>query len=565
MKFSEVKPFLMAGFKIDRTPFDGNYWVLRNGDLYQYQKENNHIKKEEKCRFWNIDNLETGIFGIMLGKHEWKVLDADPEKLTREQAIKLMDAGYKVCRLEQSTGCYVKVDGIIKYYCTISKKLDIGSAILFDVIDAYKLYDNEPVKQELTTGKIIAMGYEASNAIERQYDEKQSSYYRYLHGSLASQFNKPIKLDVSEAYRNTLKKRVYNEKPSSYYRFLYGGLPELFAISGADIRPHVLDTDEIVSHYIIDDPLYLKQEKPMNKSFVKIIAMGCDRSERESKNVFYSHLWHSSFMNNQLNFYIVDDITKEKPMNKSFEKIKPFVLAGFKFSAKNIINSWWFYHNNKMAYANDFYIVDGSPISTFEKSNDEYYLLPNQNHHAKNLSYEQAKVLCDAGYTVRINPTNKYGVIKYISCTYDKRHQLTSDGIYELIDNLPTTETNEVTTFDFAEALGHFNNGKKLTHEELSNYSVYLIKDSIGNIVDKDGDIYNLSSDEIFKAKWSLYEEKPKYEKDDFKLLNYKYSGDLVLDNVKSSYYWGFIDIKKKTLTINKTAIEADGYTVILK
>jgi hypothetical protein len=189
-------------------------------------------------------------------------------------------------------------------------------------------------------------------------------------------------------------------------------------------------------------------------------------------------------------------------MNQSFAKIKPFVLAGFKFTFGSIETGYWYMKNGKIHNQNNNAVR--MKIESIERDYEDYYLLPNQQDHASNLNYEQAKFLIEAGYRVKLLGKNGYIEVEYHK--HFKYLMPKEDAIYELVDYLPTTE--KTMHFDFKKAMDYLKEGKKVTHDELEEGYVYLTLDSDGDIVDKDGDGVSILNELIFSDKWKLYEPK---------------------------------------------------------
>jgi hypothetical protein len=410
MKFNEVKPFLMAGFTITDDPFQVSRYSFDGTNINYYGYAGYKDTLKVGALIERLDLLEKYGDNRFIN---WNIIGiSDPQKLTRDQAEKLMDAGYKIIRLGMNAGYYIKKNGIIRYFCTNSNKLDMGAAYLFDIKNEYKLYDNEPVKQEIVTKP-----------------------YQYQDRSAQPLLREP----------NELK-----DKLETYWKEL-------------------IYRNSVVS------------------------KMSC---------------------------VIIDDVhkTKEPQMNQSFAKIKPFVLAGFKFTFGSIETGYWYMKNGKIHNQNNNAVR--MTIENIERDYEDYYLLPNQQDLASNLSYEQAKILVDAGYRVTNNCCGSgiyykkvNGTVKYFDELYEGTPAFFTDKdfkgkkiIFRLVDDLPTME--KTMHFDFKKAMDYLKEGKKVTHDELEEGYVYITLDSDGDIVDKDGDGVSILNELIFSDKWKLYEPK---------------------------------------------------------
>jgi hypothetical protein len=396
MKFSEVKPFLMAAFTITDDPFQVSRYSFDGTNINYYGYAGYKDTLKVGALIERLDLLEKYGDNRFIN---WNIIGiSDQQKLTRDQAEKLMDAGYKIKSTNHEDAYYCKSNTKGWYHF---KNIKYGCWSVTNYIPeegCYKLYDNEPVKQEIVTKP-----------------------YQYQDRSAQPLLREP----------NELK-----DKLETYWKEL-------------------IYRNSVVS------------------------KMSC---------------------------VIIDDVhkTKEPQMNQSFAKIKPFVLAGFKFTFGSIETGYWYMKNGKIHNQNNNAVR--MTIENIERDYEDYYLLPNQQDLASNLSYEQAKILFDAGYDIKLKADKGYSEINSNELIYRNSFYTPDDGSYAFIGNLPTTETTMY--FDFKKAMDYLKEGKKVTHDELEDGYVYITLDSQADIVDKDGDSVDILNELIFSDKWKLYEPK---------------------------------------------------------
>jgi hypothetical protein len=146
MKFSEVKPFLMAVFTITDDPFQVSRYSFDGTNINYYGYAGYKDTLKVGALIERLDLLEKYGDNRFIN---WNIIGiSDPQKLTRDQAEKLMDAGYKIKSPNHEDAYYCKSNTKGWYHF---KNIKYGFWSVTNYIPeegCYKLYDNEPVKQE---------------------------------------------------------------------------------------------------------------------------------------------------------------------------------------------------------------------------------------------------------------------------------------------------------------------------------------------------------------------------------------------------------------------------------
>lgn len=211
MKLSEVEPFLMVGFTIeDSSCFPVWQYKILTGNLWG-RITNSLVYSWGKLEY-SYDALKVRENNI------WQVPGVDTTKLTRDQAIILMDAGYKVTSyacidLEgQAAGYYFKSVLNNKIYFKTIRSGITFKPNFFDENRTYKLLDNQPIEKPMnkTFDGLTALyhmhdGKKVTCDLYEEYyfsyDSEESVFVcHYLDGS-SRKNNDEWQFDAEEIYK----------------------------------------------------------------------------------------------------------------------------------------------------------------------------------------------------------------------------------------------------------------------------------------------------------------------------------------------------------------------------